>query len=136
MLFSSAAIAEYVNAQFEPAWVSVRPVPIVTIDFGNGHTITRTLHGNIATSVCDAQGRVLDVLPGIYQPEEYLRQLHQLGIVEPQARFFCRNRGVALLIRKGNPLGIHGLVDAIRPGMRVALPATGDVRASGSQLPT
>jgi hypothetical protein len=48
---------------------------------------------------------------------------------EPQARFFCKNRGVALLLRKGNPLGIHGLADVVRKGTRIALPDSGDVRA-------
>src|SRR5262249_23388769 len=45
-----------------------------------------------------------------------------LGAIEPQARFFSRNRGFALLVRKGNPLGIHGLVDVARSGGRIALP--------------
>jgi hypothetical protein len=60
---------------------------------------------------------------------EPLRQLRQLGAIEPQARFFCKNRGVALLIRKGNPLGISGLTDVVRTATRVALPDSGDVRA-------
>jgi hypothetical protein len=57
-----------------------------------------------------------------------LRQLHQLGVVEPQARFFSKNRGLALLVPKGNPLGIAGLHDVLRPGTRIALPESGDVR--------
>jgi hypothetical protein len=81
VLFSSADIAGYVNDAFEPAWVSVRPVPIVTIDFGNGHKVTRTLSGNIATSVCDADGRVLDILPGIYTHDEYQKQLEQFRLL-------------------------------------------------------
>src|SRR5262249_35869881 len=44
----------------------------------------------------------------------------KLGIVEPQAKFFSRNRGRALLVRKGNPLGIHGLADVARTSARVA----------------
>ena len=32
------------------------------------------------------------------------------------------NRGPALLVRKGNPLGIQGLVDITRKGARIALP--------------
>src|SRR5689334_25258612 len=60
---------------------------------------------------------------------EPLRQLYQQGVIEPHARFFCRNRGVALLVRKGNPLGIHGLADVLRTGAQVALPDSGDVRA-------
>jgi hypothetical protein len=60
---------------------------------------------------------------------EPLKQLRQLDVIEPQARFFCKNRGVAMLVRKGNPLGIHGLADVVRTGTRVALPDSGDVRA-------
>jgi hypothetical protein len=47
---------------------------------------------------------------------EPLRQVRKLGAIEPRARFFSRNRGVVLLVRKGNPLGIHGLVDVARSG--------------------
>ena len=75
MLFSSNEVADYINAEFEPAWESVRPVPIVTIDFGNGHTIRRTLHGNVATYLCGPDGVVYDVLPGIYAPAVYRQQL-------------------------------------------------------------
>src|SRR5207247_2596487 len=42
--------------------------------------------------------------------------------VEPQARFFSKNRGLALLVRKGNPLEIQGLTDVARTGARIALP--------------
>ena len=74
MLFSSETVAKAINK-------SVRPVPIVTIDFGNGHTITRTLHGNIATYLCNANGTVFDILPGIYEPTEYLKQLNQFTLL-------------------------------------------------------
>jgi accessory colonization factor AcfC len=57
-----------------------------------------------------------------------LRQLRLLGVVAPRARFFCKNRGVALLVRKGNPLGIGGLGDITRADARIALPDSGDVR--------
>ena len=75
MLFSSADVAKQINDMFEPAWETVRPVPTVTIDFGNGEKITRTLHGNIATYVCTREGTVLDVLPGIYEPKAYTHRL-------------------------------------------------------------
>jgi len=48
--------------------------------------------------------------------------LRKFGVIEPQARFFSKNRGLALLVRKGNPLGIHGLADVARTGARIALP--------------
>jgi hypothetical protein len=79
VLFSSSEVAEFINEAFEPAWESLRPAPLVTIDFGNGHTIRRTLQGNVATYVCAADGVVLDVLPGIYAPAEYRKQLEALA---------------------------------------------------------
>lgn len=78
MLFSNTDVAEYINREFEPVWVSLRPVPLVTIDFGNGKVVRRTLHGNVATYACNADGKVLDVLPGIYEPESYLDRIQQL----------------------------------------------------------
>ena len=37
--------------------------------------MTRTLHGNIATYVCTADGQVLDILPGIYAADAYQAKL-------------------------------------------------------------
>jgi accessory colonization factor AcfC len=59
-----------------------------------------------------------------------LQQLRKLGVLEAQARFFSKNRGLALLVRKGNPLGIHGLTDVARSGARLAQP---DVVEAGSR---
>jgi hypothetical protein len=85
-LFSQDRVAEFINANFEPAWESVRPVPLVRIDFGNGTLLTRTLHGNILTSVCTADGLVLDALPGIYAEDVYLDRLNQLCLLGRYAR--------------------------------------------------
>jgi hypothetical protein len=83
VLFSSSEVADYISENFEPTWESLRPAPLVTIDFGNGHTIKRTLQGNIATYVCDARGMVYDVLPGIYVPSDYVRAL---GVLKDLAK--------------------------------------------------
>jgi hypothetical protein len=72
VLFSQERVADFVNQSFEPVWESVRPVPIVHIDFGNGNVLTRTLHGNILTSICTPDSFVVDALPGIYREAEYL----------------------------------------------------------------
>lgn len=86
MLFSSNEVAQFMNETFEPAWESVRPAPMMTIDFGNGHTITRTLQGNIATYVCDADGFFFDLLPGIYTRGPYREQLHLLASLATSLR--------------------------------------------------
>jgi hypothetical protein len=81
VLFSNKQIADYINQNFESSWQSVRPVPKVTIDFGNNTIVTRTLHGNIATYVCGPDANVLDVLPGVYDPDAYLEKLQELKLV-------------------------------------------------------
>ena len=75
MLFSDPRVSSYVREQFVAAWESVRPVPIVEIDFGNGRKIKRTVNGNIATYVCTPDGKVIDVIPGLNTPEAYLQDL-------------------------------------------------------------
>ena len=81
MLFSDDQVAQFINARFEPAWEMVREVPIVRIDFGGGKVVTRTLHGNILTSVCAADGTLLDALPGIYTAAAYRDQLDQFRLL-------------------------------------------------------
>jgi hypothetical protein len=88
VLFSNDQVAQFINQAFEPVWESVRPVPIVRIDFGNGTVLTRTLHGNIATYACTADGQVLDVLPGIYTPTTYLERLREFSLL---ARYADQN---------------------------------------------
>jgi hypothetical protein len=78
VLFSSSEVAGFINETFEPAWQTLRPAPLVTIDFGDGHVVKRTLQGNVATYVCGPDGIVYDVLPGIYAPDVYLTQLKAL----------------------------------------------------------
>jgi hypothetical protein len=79
VLFSDQKVANAINSTFEPYWESVRAVPTVNIDFGNGTVIKRTLHGNIATYVCTSDGIVVDVLPGIYEPDTYINRLSEIS---------------------------------------------------------
>ena len=73
--------------------------------------------GNLTVEFTRASGLYPDIVMGGPAP---LRELRKLGALEPQARYFSLNRGRALLVRKGNPLGIHGLADVARTGARVA----------------
>src|SRR5712664_1214683 len=75
--------------------------------------------GNLTLDVSRKSGFYPDIVMAGPEP---LRQLRKLGVIEPQARFFSKNRGLALLVRKGNPLGIHGLTDVARTRARVAFP--------------
>src|SRR5688500_1503675 len=62
------------NEQFECAWQSLRPVPKVHIDFGNGHTLDRTLNGNIAFWFVTAEGEAIDLVPGLIEPAAFQRR--------------------------------------------------------------
>src|SRR6266446_3185562 len=75
--------------------------------------------GNLTLDVSRKSGFYPDIVMAGPNP---LRQLRKLGMIERQARFFSKNLGPALLVRKGNPLGIHGLADVARTGARTALP--------------
>jgi hypothetical protein len=77
VLFSHPEVASFMSQAFECAWESVRPVPRVSIDFGNGRTLDRTLHGNVVTYLCTPEGEVLDLVPGLVDAPEYVRRLDQ-----------------------------------------------------------
>jgi hypothetical protein len=99
VLFSNDNVAQIINQKFEATWESVRSVPLVQINFGGGKVVTRTLHGNIATYLCNAEGQVLDILPGIYAPASYLQNLHQFTLL---ARFLTQRSKESLETRLCN----------------------------------
>ncbi len=77
MIFSDPAVSAFIRGNFAAAWESVRPVPVVEIDFGNGAKLKRTVNGNIATYLCAPDGRVLDIIPGLNEPRAYLEALRE-----------------------------------------------------------
>lgn len=97
LLFSNETVADYINATFEPVWESARPVPIVSIDFQNGHVLSRALPGNIATYVCASDGQVLDILPGMYTSAGYLTHLRWFKTLEFISAMPLERRQTALL---------------------------------------
>lgn len=58
-----------------PCWESLRPVPQVTIDAGDGRVLRRTLGGNTCLYVCTPDGLVADAFPGVYTPEDFLAEV-------------------------------------------------------------
>jgi len=72
LLYPQRQINELLREQFVLHWQSVRPVPIVTIDFGDGRRIRKTLTGNSVHVVLDPDGRPVDALPGLFSPNVFL----------------------------------------------------------------
>ncbi len=77
-LYANAKIASTLHDQFVLHWSSERPVPKVTVDFGDGRKICSTVTGNSAHYLLDADGTPLDVLPGLYSPDAFLAQLAEM----------------------------------------------------------
>jgi hypothetical protein len=70
-LYSNKEISDYLRDNYVLHWQSVRPVPRVTVDFGDGRKLERTVTGNSAHYVLDASGRPLEALPGLYAPQAF-----------------------------------------------------------------
>jgi hypothetical protein len=77
-LYSNADISKLLREKFVLHWSSVRPVPRVTIDFGDGRKIERTITGNSAHYALAADGRTLDALPGLYGPTAFIGWLKRV----------------------------------------------------------
>jgi hypothetical protein len=105
--------AQYSDLNLNNIVVVTLPQPIVVQMVRTGGLAL----GNLTLDVSRASGFYPDMILGGPAP---LQQLRKLGVLEPQARFFSRNRGRALLVRKGNPLGINILTDVARTGARIA----------------
>ena len=112
-----------------PSWAKSQP-RYADLDFGNVVVVTlpqpivvQTIRsgaialGNLVLKFTRTSGFYPDIVMSGPAP---LTELHKLGAVERQAKFFSRNRGRALLVRKGNPLDIRGLADVARTGARLA----------------
>ena len=75
VLYSNAEIASVLRDRFVLHWQSERPAPIVTIDFGDGRKLQRTITGNSIHYVLDSAGLPIEAFPGLYGSQAFLRNL-------------------------------------------------------------
>jgi hypothetical protein len=83
LLYPEPRINQLLRDRFVLHWQSVRAVPKVTIDFGDGRRMVRTLTGNSLHLVLDAYGRPVDALPGLLSPDVFRKLLvraHALAV--------------------------------------------------------
>jgi len=106
---------QYADLDLENIVVVTLPQPVVVQMIRTGGLAL----GNLMLEVSRKSGFYPDIVMAGPEP---LREVRKLGAIAPQARFFSRNRGPALLVPKGNPLGIRALSDIARTGARIALP--------------
>ncbi len=76
-LYSNPEIAKLLRDKYILHWQSVRPVPKITIDFGDGRKVQQTITGNSIHYILDKTGQPIDALPGLYAPQAFQRHLTQ-----------------------------------------------------------
>jgi len=77
LLYPNREIRAFLRANYVLHWQSVRAAPTITIDFGDGRRMRRTITGNSIHYVLDAEGMVLDGIPGLYAPPAFLSLLRE-----------------------------------------------------------
>lgn len=72
ILYPNADVSKYLRENYILHWKSVRPAPRITIDFGDGRKIERTITGNSIHYVLNPDGAIIDAIPGLYSPSAFL----------------------------------------------------------------
>lgn len=126
LLYANKNISGYLRENFVLHWRSVRPAPRITVDFGDGRKIERTITGNSIHYILADDGRIIDALPGLYSPRAfklYLEQAHdvyrrvdKLGKREKRLALAAFRKGAADHLmatrKKAFELSDVGLVDS------------------------
>jgi hypothetical protein len=79
VLYADPVVSRLLRERFVLYWQSERPVPKVTIDYGDGRSLVGTVTGNSIHYVLDRNGRLVDALPGLYGPAAFRRHLEALA---------------------------------------------------------
>ncbi len=74
-LYPNAGVSQLLRDRFILHWQAERPVPKVTIDFGDGRKLEQTLTGNSIHYVLDSDGRPIEAIPGLYSPQAFIDNL-------------------------------------------------------------
>lgn len=78
-LYPNHEVNRLLREKFVLHWSSERPAPVVTIDFRDGRIMKRTVTGNSLHYVLDAQGHVVEAIPGLWGPQAFARVVERAG---------------------------------------------------------
>ena len=97
ILYTDPDIQKLLRQKFVLHWSSERPAPKITIEFGDGRKLVRTITGNSVHYVIRGDGEVVDALPGLYSPKRFLTTLQTISN-RATGRVFLRGNHRALAI--------------------------------------
>src|SRR6185436_13239976 len=126
-LYANEAVAKLLRERFILHWQTWRPVPKITIDFGDGRKLERTITGNSIHYVLDSAGRVVDALPGIYGPQAFQHELERIEITARQSSAARTEGDRAALLRDYHRARLNMMVnnwtaDLAKAGIALSLP--------------
>lgn len=84
VLYSDPSIADWLRDNAVLYWTSERPVPQVTVDFGDGRRLVGTVTGNSIHYMLDSHGRLVDAMPGLHTPQRFLAWLRDASAMAQQ----------------------------------------------------
>jgi hypothetical protein len=138
-LYANEEISRVLRDEYILHWKSVRPVPRVTIDFGDGRKLERTLTGNSIHYVLTPEGEVVEALPGLYGPKAFLTKISEgvslarrAAALSPTDRLLAR---AAYHQERYDALGQQFVVDLLRAGKPAAETAPPRKGGRGSDPP-
>jgi hypothetical protein len=118
-LYANAEVSACLRDRFILHWQSVRPVPVITIDFGDGRRIERTITGNSIHYVLLPSGEIVDAIPGLYGPKAFLRILEEAGAAAAPA--IASSPGERLpLLRRHHETSLRAIGEAWATDARLA----------------
>jgi hypothetical protein len=85
LLYPEPRINRLLREHFVLHWESLRPVPRVSIDLGDGRRLERTITGNSVHVVLDSHGRPVDALPGLFAADVFhtlLARAHAMAVAD------------------------------------------------------
>ena len=148
LLYSDPRVAAALRERFVLHWSSERPVPKVTVDYGDGRRLVGTVTGNSVHYLLDSRGRLIDALPGLHTPHRFLAWVEEgarragvaakLSDGELLARLRDDHASAAAATERSLVAGLQGLgwgEDAARAAWRAAEPAALGV-AGAERAPT
>ncbi|MCI0359184.1 MAG: thioredoxin family protein [Planctomycetaceae bacterium] len=101
-LYANDEISKSLRENYVLHWKSVRPVPRVTIDFGDGRKLERTLTGNSIHYILTPDGDVVDALPGLFGPKAFLQKIGEgVSLARRVATMSPEERALALAAYHG-----------------------------------
>lgn len=116
----------------------MRPVPKVTIDFGDGRKLERTITGNSIHYILDSSGRPIDAIPGLYGGASFLRQLQQAEVATKQYSKLGKSQQQAFLQKyhrdRLNSIQTQWAADLSKLGIQLA-PRLVESPSNSSQSP-